>query len=154
MTRRHWYVLCLWFPLILLVVISLGEGILRRFWWHEMTYTSSYILLSGVIGGIQYLLFAAALTLGFAGKPRDVIYRMSWVLPLMFFPVCFVGLWMFQQHAEMHALAQAYITDRTQQDILGFCIRLSMYAVGVGYVYVAGSHGLIWLLSRFGLVKE
>lgn len=155
MTRRHLYLLSLWLPLMLLVVISISEAILKNFWWHQMSPALGYFLLSGMMGGLQYLLFAAGITWRFARMDIDFLNRMSWVLPIMFFPVCFMGLWVFFQLAEMQALrADIHNNERAQQDILAFCIRLGMYSVAGGYLYVGITHLLASLLIRAGFMQE
>ncbi len=155
MKRRNLYLLALWLPLMLVVLISVGEASLEHFWWHSMSTATGYFLLSGMMGGIQYLLFAAAITWRFATMDVDFLTRISWVVPLMFFPICFVGLFIFFQLAEMHAHhEQALATERVQQDMLAFCIRLGMYSVLGGYVYVGIMHLLAGLLSRLDLLEE
>ena len=155
MTRRNLYVFALWFPLMLLVAISIGEALLKKAGWHQMSPAAGYLLLSGAMGGIQYLLFAAAITWRFARMDVDFLQRLSWVLPIMFFPLCILGLWVFFETSLMHN-RQALTADpkQVQQDMLAFCIRLGMYSGAAGYAYVAFTHALVRGLSSMGLLLE
>lgn len=155
MTYRHLYVFALWLPLMLLVLISVGEAMLKQFGWHEMSSATGYFILSGVMGGIQYLLFAAAITWRFASMDEDFLRRVSWAMPMIFFPICFVGLWVFFQLAHKHAIQEQVLSvEHVQQDILAFCIRLGVYSVLGGYVYVGCTHGLAWALNKCGLMED
>ncbi|MBY0406349.1 MAG: hypothetical protein K2Q01_01555 [Rickettsiales bacterium] len=155
MTRRHLYVIALWLPLLLVVFVSVGETFLEKFWWHEMSSATGYFLLSGMMGGIQYLLFAAAITWRFAGMDEDFLTRISWVMPIMFFPLCIVGLWVFFQLADLSARHDpVYNLEHPKQDLLPFCLKLGMYCVGGCYAYVAAMHLLARTLWRYGILKD
>lgn len=155
MTRPHLYLFGLWLPVLVLAIISVGEAILKNFWWHEMSRATGYFLLGGMMGGIQYLLFAAAVTWRFHRMETQFLSRISWVMPIMFFPVCFVGLFCFFQLAEVLANKDNYYTDQAQQQgILGASVRLGTITVACTYVYVACIHALGFLLEKCGLMRD
>ncbi len=155
MKLRRFYAFALWLPLILLVAVSIGEAALRQLMAHEMSAATGYVLLFGVMGGIQYLLFTAAVTWRFARMDEAFLKRISWVMPIMFFPVCIVGLWIFFEVALLHASQALTVSpERGQQDVLAFCIRLGMYAVLVGYAYVVCVHASARGLRHMGLLEE
>lgn len=149
------YLYALWLPLVLIAVISIGEAILKNFWWHQMSRATGYFLLSGMMCGIQYLLFAAFATWRFHRMDARFLSRLSWVMPVMFFPLCFVGIWVFFQWAEMHAnRAQYYTTQEEQDSILNSSIMLGTYCVFGSYLYVSIVHLVGWFLDKCGLMEE
>lgn len=154
MTRRHWYLFTLWLPLIVLSIVSIGEALLTTFWWHQMSRATGYLILAGMMGGIQYLLFAGWVTWKFIAMPADFLAKLSMVLPLMFFPICFVGLWVFFQFAEASANAEHYYTDITVQDsIMAASVKLGVFGVAGCYLYVSGVHFLGWVLEQLRLMR-
>ncbi|NBO17735.1 MAG: hypothetical protein EBV03_00625 [Proteobacteria bacterium] len=154
MTRRHWYLFALWLPLIVLSIVSIGEALLATFWWHQMSRATGYLILAGMMGGIQYLLFAGFITWKFHGMSSDFLAKLSMVLPLMFFPVCFFGLWVFFQSAELSANKEDYYTDVTVQDsIMAASVKLGVYFVAGCYFYVACVHILGWVLEQLRLIR-
>lgn len=155
MTRAHLFLFGLWLPLMVIAIVSIGEALLKQLWWHEMSRATGYLLLGGMMGGIQYLLFAAVVTLKFHRMDADFLARLSWVMPIMFFPICFVGLWVFFQLAELAANREQYFTAQTIQDsILATSVRFAAYGVAGSYLYVACIHGLGKLLKWLGLMRE
>lgn len=153
MNRENLYLFALWLPLIVLAIISIGEAYLKHFWWHQMSRATGYYLLGGMLVGIQYLLFAAMITWWFHKMPASFLRKLSWMLPVMFFPICFVGLWVFFQFAEMQANdLEYYTTDENQENILRTAIRLGVYSVIGSYAYVLAVHAFEGLLQVLGLL--
>jgi|GEM_PF-6729798 len=156
MTRRNFYIVALWLPLIWPVLISLVELFLHHFMWHQMSRLSGMILISGLFGGIQYLMFAAAISYYFARKDMTEARRVSWILPAAFAGVCSVGLWMFFSMLTMRASqTQVRTIDAAPPfDITGLCVDVAIFSLLVGYAYVMLIHALLYLLEKFEYLED
>lgn len=155
MTRRNFYIVALWLPLVWPVLISLGELFLRQFMWHQMSKLSGLILISGLFGGIQYLLFAAALSYYFARRDIGSVSRVVWALPAVFAPVCSLGLWLFFSMVTMRASRmQVRTADASAVDIVAVCVDVAIFALLAGYAYVLLIKSLLWLLERLDYLED
>jgi hypothetical protein len=153
MSRKNLYLFALWLPLIVLAIVSIGEAYLQHYWWHQMSRATGYFLLGGILVGTQYLLFAALITWWFCHMRAGFLKNLSWMLPIMFFPICFCGLWVFFQFAEMQANDLAYYSTQENQDnILRMSIKLGVYSVICSYAYVFMVHMFEHSLQFFGLL--
>jgi hypothetical protein len=154
MKRKHFYLFALWLPLVSLVLISLGESLLRRYDWHY-SEMSVFVLLSGTMGAIQYLLFAAAVTWRFARVDAEFMKRLSWVMPVMFFPVCTIGLWIFLMAISINASSEQVRTHFVTADTIhSFCILFGMYTMMAAYLYVGMIHAIMFLLNKLQLLED
>lgn len=154
MKRRHFYLFALWLPLVSLVFISLGESVLSHYSWHYSD-VSVFVLLAGTMGAIQYLLFAAAVTWRFARADTRFLRRLAWVMPIMFFPVCTVGLWLFLIALSVNASTeQVRLHFVTADTIHTFCILFGMYTMMAGYVYVCMIQAIQFGLTKMHLLED
>jgi hypothetical protein len=95
---------------------------------------------SAVAGLIPYLVFAA----GFAAWTRDraprEVERAAWRAPLLFLPL-FAVFWLL------------LVTVRGGTGAMPMVVMLSLFAVGVGYVYVLVTDVLYRVLERRGVIR-
>lgn len=156
MNYRNFYTVALWLPLAWPVLISIGEICLRQMMWHQMSKLSGLILLSGLFGGIQYLMFAAALSYYFSRRPIEGAKRLSWFLPLIFAPVCSLVLWMFFSMITMRA-SQIQVRAgeaATPFDMVSVSTDVAIFSVLAGYSYVILVHGVRLLLERWDYLRD
>lgn len=156
MTLRHFYIVALWLPLLWPLLICIGELFLRQFMWHQMSQISGLILISGVFGGIQYLLFAAAISYYFANHDMDRVKRLTWILPGVFSIVCSIGLWLFFSMITMRASqTQVRASDTaTPFDLVDVCTDVALASVLAGYTYVVMIHLVRIALEHFEYLEE
>ncbi len=95
---------------------------------------------SVVVGMIPYLAFAAAFAAWTRDRAPREVERAAWRAPLLFLPL-FAGFWLL------------LVTARSGTDAMPMVMMLSLFAVGVGYVYVLVADVLYRVLERRGVIR-
>jgi hypothetical protein len=146
MTLKRWYQLCLLLPLafpLFLAALSWlftgsfmgGQAPRPEMVMPFLTLpvialqSFSFLLLTGLmLSGIQYLIFIGFLMWFY--KDRDTVFwgRLSFLLPVVFVPVCALGLFLYNPGT----------------------LFLAFFAIPYGYLYVLIAHLLTLLLLRLG----
>jgi hypothetical protein len=159
MMLRKWYQLLLFLPLampVLVWIINLYFGPMMRdgeydppplsfgkSWWDIF---SGFVLAAVFLGGLQYVAFIIGMLKWWKGKPLSYIKKTTWLLPLIFYPVCALG---FIIYALILTMAPGAIWFDI---ILGFT--LSAYCIPIGYAYVALAHALTFAVRKTGWVRD
>lgn len=155
MTRRGFYTMALWLPVSWPIIISFGEFFLHAFTWHQMSRVSGLILLSGLFGGLQYVLFAALISFRFAHKETDYVSRSVWYLPMVFAPICSAGLWCFLKVVSIQAShMRVRASEAAPVDIFAVTSNIFLFVMVIGYCYVVIIKSLLVLIERVGLVDD
>ncbi len=155
MTRRGFYTMGLWLPVSWPVIISLGEAFLHAFTWHQMSRVSGLILISGLFGGIQYVLFAALVSFRFAHKEMDAIDRSKWLMPMIFAPICSGGLWLFIKAISIKASQlQVRTAEIAPIDPMSVVWNIFIFVLAIGYCYLIVLHALLFILDKIGFLED
>lgn len=152
MTRRSWYLFSLWLPLLLpimLLLISLVFAMLPGQGENGMGWTFSiaiFLIFAAAFGGVQYIAFALCVAYWARGKEAWELSKVSWVLPVLFAPVCALGLFIY--------VVASNDSVKTLYDAVRMVMGFSAVSILFGYFYVLLIHGLTWALARVGFIKD
>ncbi|MGE0755330.1 MAG: hypothetical protein AB7L92_09270 [Alphaproteobacteria bacterium] len=129
MTRKRWYMLMLFTPLILPLVVLLTA---YSFGYEEVMLSIGmlmrFLVLSSFIGGMPYFIFSVAVALWGRDKSADQLRKLSWWLPWMFMPVC--GLFMYV----------SFIRTYPEGSAVESALVMMLFCVPIGFIYVIGVH--------------
>lgn len=156
MTRRGFYLFSLWLPLIVPLILYIF-GMLFKWLQLWLKFTPPniegiigdilvFILFSTLFGGVQYIIFGITVALWFKYKNARYIGRASWTLPLLFAPICVLGLWL--------VLGDDRGTWDGYSGILGIAVVFGKFSLIIGYVYVLLAHAFAFIFSRIGFIKD
>lgn len=148
MKRKYFYLLALWFPLIVPLLVYVAGGTLSNFSHHGEMTLSQLILLSGAFGGGQYFLFIVALIPWLARKDARFISRFTWWLPVIFTPVCGALGWLF------FAVVDGTEVANSMGGIGEMAWFFGAFCLGVGYGYVLLTHLLAFVLCRLNIIRD
>lgn len=155
MTRRGFYTMALWLPVTWPIIISFGEYFLHAFTWHQMSKVSGIILISGMFGGIQYVLFAAIISFRFARREADYVSRSVWYLPMVFAPICSAGLWLFLKMVTMQAShMRVRASEAAPIDLFSVTSNIFLFVLIIGYCYVLVIKSLLFIIDKIGFVDD
>jgi len=153
MTRRGFYTMALWLPVSWPIIFSFGEFFLHSFTWHQMSRVSGLVLLSGMFGGIQYILFAVLVSFRYARKETEQISRSVWFMPMVFAPICAAGLALFLKVASIQASRmRVRASEVAPIDLFSVTSNIFIFVLIISYTYVFIIKALIAMVERVGLL--
>ena len=126
-------------PFVALPFAEMGGGLLNAL---------AFILWGSlIIGGIPYALFLIWLFYWMHDKDYRAIQRMTFVVPLLFVMVFFLGATFIFTPLQVLSLGESRIEG---SGLVGFCF----FILIVGYFYVGLTNGGFYLLRHLGYIEE
>lgn len=131
-------------PLVLplfamLLLLSMGEVNPEG-----MAGISMFVLLSGIIGGIPYLLLMVRFIYWSKNKAVRKLRQFTYVAPLLFAVLLITILFMYA----------SVINNVPSKENMEYSLLLGGYGVVVGYAYVIGVHALYWVFRWLKFVRD
>jgi hypothetical protein len=103
-----------------------------------------YFVSSMLVGGLPYCLFVVGVVLWSRGRTADELRRATWLLPLIFVPVCGISLYCLNLlHGAMVSFANFYNSAR-----------IGLYAIPFGYFYICLVTVLTYVLQKTGWLAD
>jgi hydrogenase/urease accessory protein HupE len=151
MLRKNWYYALLSLPIVITVLSLLHIKMLPSVTGNvpdaSFSYFGAAIGASQLMVMPQYLVFYLGIWVWSRHKTVEQMRRLTWYLPLLFVPVCAVGL-------GIYALYKGVPFAELFNTIFGSMILFSPFIVFYGYIYVMFAHLLTWIFKKFGWIVE
>jgi hypothetical protein len=144
MKRRSFYLLVIWLPVILPVLLILLEDNTSLGKTHLRELLGSTLLIVGfsiVIAGVQYIVFAIGLIFFLRKKSNAFIACISWLLPILFLPVMFAGILLI-------------FDGSLNSEDRWYWHSLAGITLGLGYFYVILAHALGFIFTKCKLIRD
>lgn len=150
MKRKIWYLISLTFPLLLPAFLLLcHEPVSRSFDTANFNLTLyDYFIFSAFFGGVPYFLFIIGIVVWLRHKTANEIKLASWILPVLFTPVLWFGLFLMEVldplHKNIDIVSFNWIPD----------LLIGLFALPFGYFYVLLVNGLTYLFQKLDWIRN
>lgn len=138
---RGYYSLALWFPFIIPLLIV---PILALLDLPKSLEVYGYLIIgSGVLVGVQYLLFATIIKSWWFKKDRNFIRLHSFLLPVYFLPISVLSL------TVLFMLLDGHI-----REVAKYMLMFTKFTLLIGYGYVVFAHVMGFTLKKLKLIHD
>lgn len=152
--RKTWYYFALFLPLLFPLALLYTDEFLSpqinytglhpalRMGFEFIRSIGFYLCSAVIFGGIQYLVFLAGVIWWGRRKTSDDFGRYAWLLPILFTPICGLGL-------ALQLTPQGTLLNR-----LNFGLSIALFSLPIGYFYVGVTVLLTRILQAIGWITS